>query len=257
MTDTQLLEQMQILEKGLVSFATGGGFGDASYEDLRKLLITDHRSKKLAPAFLKSNRTLEQFWQFIKRRFAHYGERREFLWEEFAPLHNELEDKKRAPADVDVSESLMKFDAENIHVVWQKALARRDEDAEGAITSARTLLETVCKHILDQSGVEYPDDADLPKLYRLVATELNLAPNQHTEMIFKQILGGCTAVVEGLGALRNRLSDAHGKGVAGTKPDNRHAELAVNLAGAMATFIVKTFERRKQQVASPQSPSIS
>ncbi|WP_448090692.1 abortive infection family protein [Pseudomonas azerbaijanoccidentalis] len=29
--------------------------------------------------------------------------------------------------------------------------------------------------------------------------------------MFKQFLGGCPAVIEGLGALRNRLSDAHGK----------------------------------------------
>jgi hypothetical protein len=255
MTDTQFLQQVQTLEKGLVNFATGGGFGDASYEDLRKLLITDQRSKRLAPTFLKANRTLEQFWQFIKGSFAHYGERREFIWAEFAPLHDELEDKKRAPADVDVSESLMKFDVENVHEVWQKALARRDEDPEGAITSARTLLETVCKHILDQSGAAYQDDADLPKLHKMVATELNLAPNQHTETIFKQILGGCAAVVEGLGALRNRLSDAHGKGLARTKPDSRHAELAVNLAGTMATFLVKTFERHKSQIKSQTSPS--
>jgi hypothetical protein len=157
MTDAQLLEQVQILEKGLVTFATGGGFGDASYEDLRKLLITDSRSKKIAPGFLKTNRTLEQFWQFIKGSFAHYGERREYIWTEFTPLHDELEDKKRAPADIEVSEILMKFDGENVHEVWQKALVRREGDSEGAITSARTLLETVCKHILDQSGVEYPE----------------------------------------------------------------------------------------------------
>jgi hypothetical protein len=253
MTDTQLLEQVKTLEAGLVKFATGGGFGDASYEDLRRLLITDQRTKKLAPPFLKINRTLDQFWQFIKGRFGTYGERREFLWQEFSPLHDALEDKTSAPADVDVSESLLKFDPENVHEVWQKALARRDEDAEGAITTARTLLETVCKHILDQSGIAYPEDADLPKLYRSVATKLNLAPNQHTEAIFKQILGGCTAVVEGLGALRNRLSDAHGKGLAGTKPDSRHAELAVNLAGTMATFLIKTFERRKTQIGLSRS----
>jgi hypothetical protein len=54
-------------------------------------------------------------------------------------------------------------------------------------------------------------------------------------------------VVEGLGALRNRLSDAHGKGTAGVKPAPRHAELAVNLAGTMATFLVATWEARRNQ----------
>jgi Abortive infection C-terminus len=40
----------------------------------------------------------------------------------------------------------------------------------------------------------------------------------------------------------DKLSDAHGKGKVPAKPEARHAELAVNLAGAMATFLVQTWE---------------
>lgn len=111
---------------------------------------------------------------------------------------------------------------------------------------ARTLLESVCKHILDEMKVAYEDNADLPTLYRHTAHALNLAPSQHTEQVFKQILGGCTAVVEGLGSLRNRLSDSHGKGKGGAKPAPRHAELAVNLAGAVATFLLATWKARNE-----------
>jgi hypothetical protein len=64
--------------------------------------------------------------------------------------------------------------------------------------------------------------------------------------LFRQILGGCQTVVEGLGALRNRHSDAHGKGITATRPAARHAELAVNLAGTMATFLLQTWESRKE-----------
>jgi hypothetical protein len=106
----------------------------------------------------------------------------------------------------------------------------------------------VCKHILDEYGIAYDEKDDLPKLYGLTAEQLKLSPSQHTEQIFKQILGGCKSVVEGLGALRNKLSDAHGKGKKSAKPSPRHAELAVNLAGSMATFIVSTWEKRN----SPQ-----
>jgi hypothetical protein len=84
------------------------------------------------------------------------------------------------------------------------------------------------------------------KLYRQTAERLNLAPSQHTEQVFKQILGGCTAVVEGLGALRNRLSDSHGKGKARVKPASRHAELAVNLAGALAIYLLATWEAQSE-----------
>src|SRR5262249_51266757 len=148
------------------------------------------------------------------------------------------------PADDTVATALAKVDLSHIQEAWQKALDRRSSDPEGAITAARTLLETVCKHVLDERQVTYDDHADLPKLYSLVAAELNLSPSQHVERVFKQILGGCHAVVEGLGALRNKLSDAHGRGKAGVKPAPRHAELAVNLAGTVATFILATWEAR-------------
>ena len=127
---------------------------------------------------------------------------------------------------------------------WQMALERRASDPTGAITSARTLIETVCKHILDELKVNYSDTDDLPKLYRLTADSLKLSPSQHTEQIFRQILGGCQSVVEGLGAMQNRHSDADGTETAGFRPAPRHAELAVNLAGTMATFLLATWESK-------------
>src|ERR1035437_6368529 len=54
---------------------------------------------------------------------------------------------------------------------------------------------------LTGTGATYDDSADLPKLYTLTAKQLNLSPSQHTEQLFRQILGGCQTVVEGLGAL--------------------------------------------------------
>ncbi|MDF9620567.1 abortive infection family protein [Pseudomonas entomophila] len=43
-------------------------------------------------------------------------------------------------------------------------------------------------------------------------------------------------------SLRNRLSDAHGKGKNAAKASPRHAELAVNPAGSMAMFLLTTWE---------------
>jgi hypothetical protein len=248
MTDAELLKQVKILQNGLVAFSTGGSFGDANYEGLRKLIIANPRLKVLAPDFLRANRTLDQFWGFIKGEFTHWAERRKFLWDAFTPLIDELEGGSSIPADDHVSDVLSAFDTENVHAVWQKALDRRRDDPEGAITTARTLLETVCKYILDQAAVQYEDDADLPKLYRIVASHLNLSPGQHSEEIFKRILGGCVSIVEGLGTLRNKLSDSHGKGIKRVKPDTRHAELAVNLAGSMATFLIETWEHRQTSI---------
>jgi hypothetical protein len=85
----------------------------------------------------------------------------------------------------------------------------------------------------------------LSELYKKTSQELNLSPSQHTEEIFKQILGGCSGIINGLGSLRNKLGDAHGKGRINIKPAPRHAELAVNLSGTMALFLLETFKAKK------------
>ncbi len=83
------------------------------------------------------------------------------------------------------------------------AMERRASEPAGAITLARTLLEDVCKWILDQAGETWQDaDNFLQVLYRKLAKVLKLAPDDHTEPIFRQILGSCQSVVKSLGALR-------------------------------------------------------
>ncbi|WP_271606723.1 abortive infection family protein [Bradyrhizobium sp. CCBAU 11434] len=52
-------------------------------------------------------------------------------------------------------------------------------------------------------------------------------------------------LVNGIGTLRNRLSDSHGRGGKPVKPSSRHASLAANTAGAIATFLVETHLDRK------------
>ncbi len=235
-----LYDEVELLQNLLVSHATGGSEDDADYTRLRQMVLAEPALESLIPRFLRTSRSLGQFWQFIKHKFGTYAERRTYLWDEFRPMLELLERGSLAPSDNIVSNAIEQFDSSHVQAAWSKALDRRASDPEGAITMARTLLESVCKHILEEASVQYDDSPDLTKLYRQTAEQLQLAPSQHTEQVFKQILGGCTAVVEGLGSLRNRLSDSHGKGKAGVKPAPRHAELAVNLAGALAVYLLAT-----------------
>jgi Abortive infection C-terminus len=132
-----------------------------------------------------------------------------------------------------------------VHTVWSKALSRRNQDPERAITVARTLLGAVCMRILDDIPVTYSDKEDLPKLYSMAAKVLNLAPHQHSEEPIKAILGGAMKLVNGPGTFRNRLSDSHGQGGKPVRPSPRRASLAVNTAGAIATFLVETHLEKK------------
>ena len=240
------IERAQYLQNLLIAHATtGGGADDDEYRLLRAQFMDSPTLAGLLPKCVRTCRDLSQFWGFIKYEYKTYAERRQFLWAEFRPLLDHLEGRNTKPADKAISDRLKSFDSDGVHAVWVKALGRRAADPEGAITAARTLLETVCKHILDARSVSYDGGKiDLPELYRLTSKELNLAPGQHTEDTFKKILGGVTSVVNELGSLRNRLSDAHGQGKNPVKPGERHAALAVNLAGSVALFLVDTFNAR-------------
>lgn len=243
-----LQEKVEKLQGGYIGAATqdGGSLDSATYSRLREELLREPSIKEKLPDFVRKCRDASQFWHFIKEKFSTYRERREFIWGQFNPVLTFLEAQDRSPGVAPITASLEAFDPDNVHNVWQKALDRRINDPEGAITAARTLLETVCKHILDDSKENYVEDADLPKLWAQAAEKLNLAPSQHQEPTFKAILGNCQSVVNYLGAIRNRVGDAHGQGRRPVKPKPRHAELAVNLAGTMAAFLVATWKERSE-----------
>jgi hypothetical protein len=253
-----LLSTAESLKALLVARAVGDQSGtDQEYKSLRTLLLAAPSTKAKLPPFVATCRTLHEFWGFIQPKFPTYQERRLYLKGEFDPLLAMLEAGATSPGDDVAAEILTRLDWNEVQAAWRKALERKTSDPEGAITMARTLLETVCKHVLDEAAVSYDPKADLPNLYGLTAKRLRLSPSQHTEDVFKQILGGCHSVVQGLGTLRSRVGDAHGQGKKAVKPAARHAELAVNLAGAMATFLAQTWETVKadgDQARSDASP---
>ena len=238
-------ERALVLQNLLIARATGNGGDDEVYTELRREFSSETQLSELLPKFVRTCRDLGSFWEWIKYEKPTYAERRVLIRTAFEPLLDHLEGRNSAPLDAGASETLSTFDADGVHKIWEKALARRQADPEGAITAARTLLETVCKHVIEEEGSSYNDKDDLPKLYSDASKLLNIAPSQHTEEVFKQILGGCTSVVIGLGTLRNRVSDSHGQGKRAIKPAPRHAQLAVNLAGAMATFLIETWSSKR------------
>jgi len=237
------LEQAEMLKNILIARATGTSPSDDHYKALRQAFIEDAAVKPLLPGFVRTCRSLQEFWGYIKEQSGNYQGRRAHIYGAFRPLLDFLEGGGRTPADATISDALQSFDAAGIHVVWEKALARRQADPEGAITIARTLLETVCKRILDEAGKRYTDTEELPKLYHMAAEQMNLAPNQQSEQVFKSILGSCQNVVNMLASLRNKIGDAHGRGGTPVQVLPRHAELAVNLAGSACLFLVATWRK--------------
>jgi hypothetical protein len=114
-----------------------------------------------------------------------------------------------------------------------------DGDFSGAITNARSLVEAVLIGIekdLDSSAPTY--DGDLVKLYKRTQKLLNLEPDRKdVSDSLRQILTGLSSVVNGLAAMRNKMSDAH---AATYRPSRHHAKLAVYAATTLADFLFET-----------------
>ena len=121
-----------------------------------------------------------------------------------------------------------------------------DGDYDGAITNARTLIETVCIHILDECNEDYKDDGNLMKLYKSVSKVLNMSPDCYEDDAIKQICSGFFSIVCGLSGMRNDLSDAHGKGKKNRyKAAKRHAILSVNSAKTISEFLLASLRENK------------
>jgi len=237
-----------VLRNGLIALCEGGGkMNDRVYRLLRREFMSDPATSGVVPQFVRTAQDTGAMWAFLKDQAAQWEPRRQFVRDQFVGLIDFLE-SGGAPADAIVTDALERFDAEGITEAWNKALARRETDPAGAITAARTLLETVCKHLLedDDGNAAYGPNDDLPKLYRMASERLNLAPSQHSEDAFKRILGSAASIVEGLGTLRNKVGDAHATGRKPIKVAARHAALAVNMAGSMALFLIETANARSQ-----------
>lgn len=112
------------------------------------------------------------------------------------------------------------------------------DDSDGAITLARSLIETVLEE-LDQRlpGEAVDAKGDLMKLYKAVQKKLALDPKAHDIESLQKILRGLVSIVDGLSGLRNRMGDAHARMF---KAHTHHAVLAVNAARTLTMFLFAT-----------------
>jgi hypothetical protein len=121
---------------------------------------------------------------------------------------------------------------------WQEAQAALGVDPADATTRASSLIETLCKHILDAKKLPLPAKESIQPLYSAAAKALAVSPEQQETTHLKAIAGGMNTVVGGIGALRTHAGTAHGKGPGNTPITFEQARLAVNSAGVLATYLM-------------------
>jgi Abortive infection C-terminus/AbiJ N-terminal domain 3 len=88
-------------------------------------------------------------------------------------------------------------------------------DPSLAIGTAKEFVETCCKTILDKRGVLPEKGADVPKLVKLTAKELNLIPDGIPDAakgadVIRGILRNLATLTQGLAELRGLYGTGHG-----------------------------------------------
>jgi hypothetical protein len=158
--------------------------------------------------------------------------------------------------------------ADALNAAWmQKEIERLenavDRDPALAIGTAKDLVESCCKTILEKRGVNFSNKTDLPELTKLVARELQLVPEGITEAAkgaetIKLILRNLAALTQYLSELRGLYGSGHGRDGRHRGLQPRHARLAVGAAVSFIDFMTETFRERqiKETEASPATTKL-
>jgi hypothetical protein len=149
----------------------------------------------------------------------------------------------------DVTDTVSAFDMPELHRQVDRMQSAVDDDPGLAIGTAKELLETTCKTILDERGVDFSASDDLPKLVKETRKALDLVPDNIPDAakgadVIRRLLSNLGAVAQGLGELRNLYGTGHGKSGRSRGLGPRHARLAVGAASTLATFLLETHQER-------------
>lgn len=121
-----------------------------------------------------------------------------------------------------------------------------NSDPSAAISSSKNLLETLCKIVLSDRGVQYSPSEDLPGLFAKVAAELSINADSVPDDArgsdsIRKMMRTLTTTVQAVAEARNStLGDGHG-GEHESPAQPRHARLVYNATTAVAEFIVDTW----------------
>lgn len=119
-----------------------------------------------------------------------------------------------------------------------------------AIGTAKELVETCCKTILEARGISFSKSVELSDLIKLTTKELKLSPDgirssARAADTIKRLLSNLGTITQGLAELRNQYGTGHGKAAGSKGLDARHAKLAVGAASTLAVFLAETHNEQQ------------
>jgi hypothetical protein len=94
---------------------------------------------------------------------------------------------------------------------FERAMAYIESDPEQAMGSASSILESICKGILERLCKPIPKEQTLKSLVKATYGAMDLSPESHADPDIKQVLGDIANAAVGLGVIRTKHSSFHGR----------------------------------------------
>jgi len=128
-------------------------------------------------------------------------------------------------------------------------LAIRDGEFDSSITHSISCLESTCRIIHEELGEDLPKKKGLAGLWKSTRAILDLDGLAEGDTL-APLLNSLHGAVTQIGATRNALSDAHGRGQLPPHVSEAVAELALNSAATVATFAIRHYKSKKANAPS-------
>ena len=127
-----------------------------------------------------------------------------------------------------------------------------DNDSALAIGTAKELVESCCKTILNEENKTFNGNVELPKLVKETLKALQLTSEDIPEQAkalknIKVLLNNLSSIIHQINELRNQYGTGHGDDGNTKGLQTRHAQLAVGSAVTLVTFLFDTYDVRSKQ----------
>ena len=209
----------------------------SSPNDIKKLLVAYGEIVLNLNRFGFSDTTKDNLLRLMKR------DGYDFDGENFVALPS----KQQPPIEA-IRSLASSSDLPGLHVEIDRLAHAADDDPSLAVGTAKEMVETICKTILEDRGLP-SQGQDLPQLVRTVARELsllsaNIPDHAKGSEVIRRMLSNLNQVSQGIAEPRNLYGTGHGRDgrFIGLKP--RHAKLAVGAAATLGTFLLETHLER-------------
>ena len=141
------------------------------------------------------------------------------------------------------------FSSDYISSLVEIMYANQSENPTESIGKAKELIESCCKTILENKGIQMDKKWDVNRLVTETRKLLRITPKDIPENIpeaeaMRALLGSLSTITNNIAQLRNVYGSGHGKSANYKGLQERHAKLAIGCSVTLVNFLWDSYQRQ-------------